>query len=72
MIETDSEFIQRLSDNNYAMIQQLARTLPADVEDYIRSLKWSPAASDWEKTLVAGNLRTFAAWVRSGKQDIEG
>lgn len=29
------------------------------VEDYIRGLQWSPAATDHEKSLVAGNIRGF-------------
>lgn len=35
------------------------------VEAYIRDLKWSDAATDMEKTLVAGNIRGFYAWLRS-------
>jgi hypothetical protein len=28
-------------------------------ETYIRSLSWSEDATDWERTLVAGNIRGF-------------
>jgi hypothetical protein len=28
-----------------------------DIEDYIDTLPWSDSATDWEKTLVSGNLR---------------
>lgn len=34
-------------------------------DDYIRSLAWSAAAKDYEKTLVAGNIRGFYAWLKS-------
>lgn len=34
------------------------------VEKYIQSLTWSPEATDHEKTLVAGNIRGFAAKIR--------
>lgn len=34
------------------------------VEDFIRQLHWSDSATDHEKTLVAGNIRNFAADVR--------
>ena len=34
------------------------------VEDYIRTLPWTPLATEDEKALVAGNLRTFAGYVR--------
>jgi hypothetical protein len=31
------------------------------VEDFISKLSWSDRASDYEKTLVAGNIRHFAS-----------
>jgi hypothetical protein len=31
------------------------------VEDYIRSLQWSPATTDHEKSLIAANVRGFYA-----------
>jgi hypothetical protein len=34
------------------------------VEDYIRGLQWSPAATDHEKSLVAGNIRGFYSHIR--------
>ena len=34
------------------------------VEDYIRGLQWSPAATDHEKSLVAGNIRGFYEHMR--------
>lgn len=37
---------------------------PKRVEDYIRSLQWSADAAEAEKTLVAGNIRGFAAHLR--------
>jgi hypothetical protein len=36
-------------------------------EDYIRSLTWTPDATEDEKALVAGNIRTFARWLRNQK-----
>lgn len=40
-----------------------------DVESYIRSLPWSDDAEEHEKTLVAGNIRGFVAYLqtRSGE-----
>jgi hypothetical protein len=35
------------------------------IEEYIRKLKWSDDTPDIHKTLVAGNIRAFYAWVRS-------
>lgn len=35
------------------------------VEAYIRKLLWSDGATEWEKSLVACNLRTFAAALRA-------
>lgn len=35
-----------------------------DVEQFIRDLPWSAQATDYEKTLVAGNLRGFFAEVQ--------
>jgi hypothetical protein len=35
------------------------------VEAYINSLHWSFGTSDYEKTLVAGNIRGFASWVNA-------
>ena len=35
------------------------------VEAYINSLHWSFGTSDYEKTLVAGNLRGMAAWINA-------
>lgn len=35
-----------------------------EVEKYITSLPWSPNATEDEKTLVAGNIRAFAARLR--------
>jgi hypothetical protein len=35
----------------------LQEILDFDIEDYIQSLPWSDGATDYEKTLVAGNLR---------------
>jgi hypothetical protein len=37
---------------------------PERVETYIKSLPWSDAATDIEKTLVIANIRTFAASLR--------
>lgn len=34
------------------------------VEDYILGLQWSPAATDHEKSLVAGNIRGFYEHMR--------
>jgi hypothetical protein len=36
-------------------------------EDYIRTLPWTPSATEDEKALVAGNIRTFARWLRNQK-----
>lgn len=35
------------------------------VEAYINSLHWSFGTSDYEKTLVAGNLRGMASWINA-------
>lgn len=35
------------------------------VEDFIRSLPWSDSATEDEKTLVAGNIRGFAGYLRA-------
>ena len=34
-----------------------------EVEAYIAGLDWTPDAKDYEKTLVAGNIRHFYAWL---------
>jgi hypothetical protein len=34
------------------------------VEDYIRTLAWTPLATEDDKALVAGNIRTFAGYIR--------
>lgn len=51
----------------------LASLLPTDerVEDYIRSLPWSTEAGEYEKTLVAGNLRAFVSYLRTQQQEGE-
>ncbi len=41
-------------------------------EDYIRSLNWSAEAKDYEKTLVAGNIRGFYAWLRANDVTLQG
>lgn len=48
-----------------ALLDQLGLTLPEKVETYIRSLPWSEEATEADRTLVAGNLRAFAAAIRS-------
>lgn len=35
----------------------------AAVEKYISSLQWSDQTDDYTRTLVAGNIRAFAAWL---------
>lgn len=37
---------------------------PPEVERYIASLRWSAETIDAERTLVIGNIRGFAAWLR--------
>lgn len=39
------------------------------VESHIAQLQWSPDRTDMEKTLVAGNLRGFAALVRDKMEE---
>lgn len=34
------------------------------VENYLRQLPWSPEVTEWEKTLVISNIRTFWAAYR--------
>ena len=45
---------RRERDERSAIIHEL---MDFDIEDYIQSLPWSDDAKDYEKTLVAGNLR---------------
>lgn len=40
------------------------------VEKYIRSLKWSKEAIDYEKTLVAGNIRAYANYLYNNPDEI--
>ncbi len=35
------------------------------IEDYIQSLDWSEETPDYTKTLVAGNIRAYAAHLRN-------
>lgn len=46
----------------------LRHLIPTDesVERYIRSLTWSAEAGEDEKALVAGNIRGFVTYLRSG------
>ena len=34
-----------------------------DVQEYINSLQWKDNATNYEKTLVAGNISAFASWI---------
>mgnify|MGYP001417839707 CR=1 FL=1 len=45
---------RRERDERSAVIHEI---MGFDIEDYVQSLPWSDAATDDEKTLVAGNLR---------------
>ena len=45
---------RRERDERSAIIHEI---MDFDIEDYIQSLPWSDDAKDYEKTLVAGNLR---------------
>lgn len=44
---------------------------PEEIEEFIQSLRWSPQASDHEKSLVAGNIRNFVAHLRRAAEDGE-
>lgn len=40
------------------------KSLPDEVvEEWIRGINWSADATDYLKTITAGNIRTFAAFV---------
>lgn len=58
--------VLELRRRNDELLDQLSAVLPDKVEAYINELLWSGAATEREKTLVAANLRAFAAAVRSG------
>jgi hypothetical protein len=45
---------RRERDERSAVLHEI---MSFDIEDYVQSLPWSDAATDDEKTLVAGNLR---------------
>lgn len=42
------------------------------VEEYIRSLDWGDDTDDYVRTLVAGNIRAFSAWLRERKRFVSG
>ena len=35
----------------------------SEVEEFIQSMRWSPDAGDYEKTLVMANVRAFAGFI---------
>jgi hypothetical protein len=43
---------------------QIAGLSEDSVEDFIASIPWSGAESDNDRTLVAGNIRNFASFIR--------
>lgn len=40
------------------------RLSPDVVEQYLAAIQWSPLSGDWERHLVARNVRRFADWAR--------
>lgn len=57
-------------DQLLGKIESLTEALsPDSVEEYIKSLCWTKEASDYEKTLVAGNIRAFAATILGRYKD---
>ncbi|WP_208110078.1 hypothetical protein [Methylocaldum gracile] len=47
------------------VLNTLTATLPTpnEVDEYIQSLKWNNETDDYARTLVAGNIRCFVAWL---------
>jgi hypothetical protein len=62
---------ERGAGKSFAFTPGTAREVASseEVEGYIRSLKWSDYVGDEARTLVVGNIRAFAVWLRTRKRD---
>ena len=73
--DVNQVWLQRMRSTRIALnartqqMRRIGRFLrPERVEEFIRALPWSEDTPDLHKTLVAGNLRNFAAAIRAASK----
>lgn len=64
---SDGVAAMQRADQRLANIEAHLNAAPFDIEAYISDLQWSGSESDYERTLVAGNLRSLYAAMTKGK-----